>query len=488
MKKLLLKISLFFLAVLLVISPFAIFLLIANNQPHIYSKTYYAALVDKVNNLKKHKNDKKIILIGGSNVAFGFNSELLQQEFPEYKVVNFGLYAMTGTKIMMDLAVDYIGKDDMVFIIPEINSQSTSLYFNAEATLKALEDDMSLINKLPKDNKDSVISGYFDFVKQRNKYNKVIEPTGVYQRKNFNEYGDIKYDEVDENNIHYRSANRMLLHYDPTLKVDFSYQIEQSFFDYVNAYHKKVISKKANLYYAFSPVNELSIVNQESISNYYWNIRENLNCDVIGNPNEYAIDPHYFYDSNFHMNDSGAVYRTYQFIKDVYRDINHISKNPSFDLPSKPDYVEISPADTSDDPNASLFNLKEINAGYVIESVKETTKDMKIVRLPKVYNHKYVIGVSSYAFRGSNIEEIYVPNSFHYFDNNAFDSVTSLKNVYLETTKPSDLVVSYLGDFISDASNDFVIYVPNQSLNSYKVDYNWQFYSQYLRGYDYEEN
>ena len=486
MKKLLLKISLFLLAVLLLISPFGIFLLIANSQAHIYSKTYYAALVDKVHNLKEQKNQKKIVLIGGSNVAFGFNSGLLQQEFLEYKVVNFGLYAMLGTKIMMDLAIDYINEGDMVFLSPEINSQSTSLYFNSQSTLKALEDDMSLINKLPKDNKDSVIGSYFDFFKERSKYNKVIETSGVYQRKNFNEYGDIKYDELDENNIHYRSANRMLLHYDPTMKVDFSYQIDQSFYEYVNSYNKKVNSKKAKLYYAFSPVNELSVINQESINDYYWNIRENLDCSVIGNPNEYIINPHFFYDSNFHMNDAGSIYRTHQFVKDVYRDIEHVSKNPSFAIPDKPAYVEINPVDVDDDPNASNFNLEEKDGNYIVVGIKDTAKEMESIALPKVYNHKYVVGIASKAFADSKLQSITVPNTYCYFENGAFDDCLTLNRVYLQTTTPHDLVVDYLGGLLNNVSSDFKFMVPSQSLNSYKVDYNWQFYSAYLMGYEYD--
>ena len=488
MKKVISKILLFLLGVVISLSPFGVFALVALNQKHIYSKTYYAALVDKVHNLQSHKNDKKIILIGGSNVAFGFNSKLIEEEFPEYKVVNFGLYAMLGTKIMMGLAIDYINKDDMVFIIPEINSQSTSLYFDAESTLKATEDDSALLWKLPEDNRNSILGKTFNYVIDRGRQKDIIEPSGVYQRKNFNEYGDILYEEKDDNDIPYRSTNRLILHYDPTLMVDYSYTIGQSFFDYVNEYNKKVTKIGAKLYYSFSPVNELSVVDKDNVSNYYWSIRNALTCNVVGNPNEYIIDPHYFYDSNFHLNDAGAVLRTYTFIKDIYRDIYLKSKTPKFDIPNKPNYVEINPEETEDDPNSIYFNFNETDAGYVISGLKQEAYNNKTIRLPKVYNHKYVIGISSHAFIGTSLEEITVPNSYHFFENGAFDSCPSLKKVYLETTNPSELIVDYLGNFINDAPNDFVIMVPNESLNSYKVDYNWQFYRNYLRGYDYEEN
>ena len=152
MIKTLKRIIIFVLAVIAIILPFGVFALVFSVQPHIYSKTYYAALVDKVNYLESVKGKKKIILIGGSNVAFGFDSKTLEKTFPDYKAVNFGLYAMLGTKIMLDLAIDSVGKGDIVFIIPEISEQSMSLYFNPISTLKAVEDNFNIINKLPKEN------------------------------------------------------------------------------------------------------------------------------------------------------------------------------------------------------------------------------------------------------------------------------------------------------------------------------------------------
>ena len=75
------KIILAVVAIVLVFLPYGIFTLYATRQPHVYSQTYYAALVDKVNLLEKNKNQKKIILIGGSTVAFGFNSKFIEDEY-----------------------------------------------------------------------------------------------------------------------------------------------------------------------------------------------------------------------------------------------------------------------------------------------------------------------------------------------------------------------------------------------------------------------
>lgn len=483
MKKIFIKIAIFVSAVLLVLTPFFVFTLVSSKQKHIYSKTYYAALVDKVHRLETLKNKKKIILIGGSNVAFGFESSLIEKEFPDYEVANFGLYAMLGTKIMMDLALDYVEDGDLVFVIPEINSQSTSLYFSAESTLKAVEDDMNIIWKLPKDNFDSVIGKYFDFVIERAKQKEIIQPSGVYQRSNFNKYGDIEYNEVDENGIPYRSANRMALHYDPTMMVDFDYKIDQSFFDYLNEYDSKIKSKKGSLFYSFSPLNEKSVQNKNSIDNYYWSIRNKISCKTIGNPSEYIIDPHYFYDSNFHLNDAGASLRSYIFIQDIYRDILHEAKCPSFPIPTMPEYID-EDATTDDSETALFFEYVDYEDCLLISGVKsDHANDFDII-LPSVANGKKVIGIAKEAFKKcTSLEKIVIPSSISILMDGCFGNSTSLKKVYIETHKPSDIIVSYTGEMTNGTGSDFRIFIHNDCYTDFAADYYWGAYSSIFERY-----
>ena len=483
MKKVLVKVCLFVLGVLLVLTPFGIFFLVANSQPHIYSKTYYAALVDKVKRLDSLKNEKKIILIGGSNVAFGFNSQLIEEEFPEYKVVNFGLYAMLGTKIMMDLALNSVNEGDMVFISPEINSQSTSLYFDPTSTLKAIEDNINILNRLSKDNKNSVIGSYYDFVINRGKQKEIIIPQGVYQRKNFNIYGDIYYDELDDKNIPYIAKNRMTLHYDPTMLVDYSYTIDQSFYDYVNAFNHKVNKKKASLYYCFSPVNDKAVNNNSSPVDYYWSIRKHLSCDVIGNPGEYIIDSHYFYDSNFHLNDAGAIYRTYLFVQDIYRDIYKNSKSPSFDIPDAPSYPDEGEGG-EDSETAKCFDYIEYEDSLLISSVQNDYISDENIVIPEFANGKRVVGIARDAFKGcTKINNIVIPNSIKILMDGCFGNCPSLTDIYIETYNPDDIIVSYTGSMTEGVPNSFKIHIHDEAFELFMTNYYWANYSSYFERY-----
>lgn len=483
MKKILTKICLFILGVALVVSPFSIFMIVANSQPHIYSKTYYAALVDKVHNLRSHKNDKKIILVGGSNVAFGFNSKLIEEEFPEYKVVNFGLYAMLGTKIMMDLALDYVNEGDMVFISPEINSQSTSLFFDGESTLKALEDDMSIIQSLPKDNRDNVIGNYFEFVTNRGKQDGIIDPgKTVYRRNNFNEYGDVHYEGKDSNGVLFQDGNRMAVHYDPGMMIDYSYSIDQSFIDYINEYNNSIKKKNAKMFYAFSPVNELAVKDKvETPIDYYWSLRRSLSCDVIGNPIEYIMDPHYFYDSNFHLNNNGAKYRSLLFMNDIKRDVLKLNKIEPFDIPPKPDYPEQDAY--VDNGFSGYYDYELVNDDYVITAVKENYRNLTTLTTPTIYNEKPVRVITRNAFNGCNdVESIIITDNIAVLENGSFNGTPKLTSIYLTQLHPSNLIVDYQKGLFEE-KKDVTIYVPASALSEYQADYNWTNYSELLKGY-----
>jgi hypothetical protein len=74
-------------------------------------------------------------------------------------VVNFGLYATLGTKLMLDLSREYINEGDIIVIAPETDAQTYSLFFNAEAAWQAADGELSLLPKIAKENFSSMIGG-----------------------------------------------------------------------------------------------------------------------------------------------------------------------------------------------------------------------------------------------------------------------------------------------------------------------------------------
>ena len=480
-----------FVSAVFVLLPIAGFFAYGIYSPAKYQYTYYAALADK-NNLLEQTTGKKIIVIGGSNVAFGLQSELLESEFDDYSVVNFGLYASLGTKLMMELALDSISEGDIVVLSPEQNEQSLSLFFSASNTLKALESDWSMYDEI-EDKDQKIIRGKFiDFVNDKSKIPTPIVVNSIYKRDSFNNHMDIEY--LDDDGVSMRQSNIMPLRYDKSLLPSYDFEIRDDFIEYVNFFYQQVLAHKATMLFSFSPVNSLSVENieMESLVEYYWALRQKLDFDVIGNPLDYIIDSHYFYDTNFHLNDAGSVYRTWLLAVDIYRDAFGVNKIPLFSLPDKPPYAEIDPENQEDSESASYFEFIENReddqiVSYSINSLKENYGGANSIELPEVYNHRWVIGIEENAFeRSSSLASITVPTSYGYFGPGAFDNCPTLNSIFLRQPDPSKLNVSYLGDLLSDeASNRLTFYVPKGSYYLYATDYNWSTYKHLIMEYDY---
>ncbi|MDE5546935.1 MAG: hypothetical protein K2I88_05675, partial [Anaeroplasmataceae bacterium] len=200
-----------FLFIMLLTIPFIITISVVENTKDQYDNTYLAELKDKISLLKNTK-EKKIILVGGSSLPFGIRSDLIEQELPEYKVVNFGLYATLGTKAMMDLSKINIQEGDIVILSPELNSQTYSLYFNPKSILQALDGFSSYQKYFSVSNNLSVLYNYFDFAREKMKYadSTMPDPTGIYRHDSFNAYGDIETE---------RKNNIMVNGYDSTMDI-----------------------------------------------------------------------------------------------------------------------------------------------------------------------------------------------------------------------------------------------------------------------------
>ena len=157
MKKVLLTI----LSLIIILSPIALIATAIFAIPSQYTEAYVGVLNEKVDRLMSIEEDK-IVVIGGSSVAFALDSALMEEELGK-PVVNFGLYAALGTKLMLDLSRDGIKDGDIVILAPELDAQTLSLFFSTESTLNAVDDDKSLLLDIPSEHWLGLIGGSWRF-------------------------------------------------------------------------------------------------------------------------------------------------------------------------------------------------------------------------------------------------------------------------------------------------------------------------------------
>ena len=461
--------------ILAVLVPIGVVTGIAVFCPPVYCQTFLGALSPKFDRLKEIE-EPKIIIVGGSSVAFGLDSALLA-ETVGMPVVNFGLYATLGTKIMMDLSKANVNEGDIVVLAPEMDQQTLSLYFNAEAALQGMESDWSMLSYIPGENCSDLMGGVYEYVTAKIKYlrNGLLNPAGVYNRDSFNEYGDIVYP---------RPYNTMLLGYDPNMTIELTPSIfAKEFVDYVNAYTAYCQRQGATVYFDFPPMNAsaMSASNTEdSLFDFCNYLYENLDCKIIGNVNDYIIDADYFYDSNFHLNDSGVVLRTSLLAHDINR-VRGISAQLAIEIPEAPErpVSETILAET-DALLTSYFTYVEYGDGYAVSGVSEEGKKLTALTVPGAYEGKAVVAIESNAFAGcENLSKITINSNIVQLTDGAFADCPHLTKIYIVRDSAEGLGVGE--NLLVDAADGVKLVLTSQSaFESFVADYFWSPYGEYM--------
>lgn len=444
-----------------------------------YADTYYAALskqYDRLNSI----DVPKVIVVGGSSVAFGLDSRLFEELYGMPSAA-FGLYGSFGVKVMMDLSKTNIGRGDVIVLAPEITSESLSLYFGAESMLKATEQRPDILAHIAFDNVGDVLGASWGFARTKleNMRNGTdFDLDGVYRASAVNEYGEI------DRSVFPREGNILATGYlDEPIRYS-SEDVSDEFIDYVNDYVAYCRLRGAEVYYSFPPVNERAVKGgdlREDTAEYYSYMAEKLDCEVISDPLDYVYDYRYFYDTNFHLNDSGAVLRTVQLV----RDLKLAKGDPteiSVSLPEPPDpqyeQKEIDPDLPYTD--GDLFEYVETDGGYLaISGVKDEAKTLTSMVLPVIYDDKYVVSVLSGALEGCTmLEEVTVPVGIGQIDNGVFAGCSSLKRIRLLETSQDNVAVS--GGLMEGVPEDCRIVLVNASISDFGTGYFWSMYVEYL--------
>ncbi len=456
----------------------------------VYNETFVGELYEKYS-LLTETEEPKIVIVGGSSVAFGIDSALIEQEMG-MKVVNFGLYADLGTKVMLDLSRSGINEGDIIILAPELNGQTLSLYFNGKTAWQALDGSFEMLEYIDSENYGALIGGALSFAQDKLGYaitGTLPENDGAYKKENFNEYGD---------NIYPRPYNVMSgtagdVNFDFITDFNDGYDTDyENFINYVNDYIHYATVKGAKVYYSFCPISGAALskdVTEDKIDAYYENLRESLDCPVISNIYDYILDDGYFFDTEFHLNDAGVVMRSVSLINDLRRlDGNHTVAIPYDKLPPPPGHnPEGSEADGEE--GAEYFTFESYayadKTYYRVTGLSAAGLAMEELTIPNKYQGCAVKQIAANAFSGSSeLKRLFVGTNISFISAEAFSGASSLTEVYLPDGKrPADISVpnSMANALATKGCNpDLKIFVDADKFEGYIADYNWGDYSDFL--------
>lgn len=401
------------------------FLICGFGLPVQFGDTFMGELKSKYERLKE-TSGKRIVLVGGSGVAFDCDSALMDDFFPSYEIVNFGMYAGLGSKAVMDLSENYIHEGDIVILSPEQGEQTFSDYFNGEYMWQAADGAFGMLRDLKSENFDAMLGNFPRFALEKLNYvmkGQKPQTDSIYQKKSFNTYGDIELDTCRENIL----PNG----YDVNQKVRFTEDVVQpEFMDYMNDWAKRLEKKGAVVWYRYCPVNKLSVEDMDDLAAYDVFLRQKLDFPVIGNPENSLMEAEWFFDTNFHLNQPGKEVNTVQLIRDMKAMLGD-DRAVTVELPEKPHRT-----------------WGDVSAETRIWTAKD-----------------------SETYQGE--ETIVIPENVTQIEDYAFSNCAGLKQIVLEQKDPSKCIV---GQHLLDGTGAEIL-VPQMSVDSYKRNYFWSVYA-----------
>lgn len=431
--------------------------------PEFYGETYYAVL-SRMHSRLETAEKPKIVVLGGSNVAFGLDGELLEnlleQQGYDYTVCPFGLYAAVGTSTMLDLSADDLGAGDLVVLAVEPTSETMSAYFGAEAFWKCAESDSDLLLEVSREKQAALAGNYVFHLQQRCEIlasGDYPAARGVYAAASFSDRCDMVYD---------RPGNAMAVGWDTAVPVDFgAVQIDPAFARQVNAYCAAAEKRGASVVMSFSPVNRAALTDPD-VDAFFAACNASFDCPMISDPNRYILDSGWFYDSNFHLNSAGARLRTCLLAEDILAWLGCF-REIEYEIPEMPAPIV---REQEEEVSGDWFTFAPTaeNAAWLVSGLTAAGQGEHSLRVPATHEGKPVIGFTASALENARqLAQLRLPESIESLPDDLFAGAPVLTKLVLEHTGS---LCRVSGDTFAGAPQ-VQIYVPEEVYPMYRDGY-----------------
>lgn len=260
----------------------------------VAKNAFPAALVDK-HHYAQSISSPKIVLLGGSNVAFGFNSPHLSKR-TGMPVVNMALLAPLGIEYILSDAQAYIKKGDIIIMSFEYNigvkgdieSQLYTADFIPE-NKNFVSDTSHLIEKW----KSRILHRLHAPVKIETVLEnpRIEDPFSIYFRGAFTKEGDIvSHLNNYKGNVHDDAGQVLSFHFKPHIET-------------INRFTKQFEDQGAKVFYLYPVIAESFYKNAtHAIHELEGNMAESLHAKILAKPGQSVFPDSSCFDTVFHLN------------------------------------------------------------------------------------------------------------------------------------------------------------------------------------------
>jgi hypothetical protein len=305
MKKFILSFILFFIF-------FLILIIVLGRNYHLSAEKsdYMAAIIDK-HALLERTSPPRLILAGGSNLAFGIDSKRIEDSIG-LPVINLGLHGGLGLDFIINEIKLSAKSKDIVIISIEYYLPIDGVY-----TLKKnAASFLFFANRFYKHNYCIDLKSFFFEEMQINIHNNItylfkkdikvktnFDTSSIYARSSFNLHGDVV-----------RHLNKPL----PgklTDKRNFTYT-KWDGVKSLNEFSEYAKSNNIKVYFVFPNYPESEyILNKEVFIKYASDLKQELEIPILNNPDDFVFADSLFFDTVYHLNKKGREKRTNLLIK-----------------------------------------------------------------------------------------------------------------------------------------------------------------------------
>lgn len=248
----------------------------------------------------------RIIFVGGSNLSFGLNSQMIRDSLKLFPI-NTSIHLAIGLIYMMDNILPFIRNGDIVVVSPEYNHFYGDFAYGNEELLRTVMDiDFVQLKKL----RWKQWINFFPFI-PRYAINK-FDPTEYYKTESDDIYGVHSFNKYGDGYKHWK-LKKINFDADGAIDGNFNFSVLNDLFKF----KQQVIAKGAVLFITFPGFQSAAFDNNKSQIMKVESELKKKGFTILGSPERYKMPDSLMFNSSYHLIKKGVDYRTALLIQDL---------------------------------------------------------------------------------------------------------------------------------------------------------------------------
>lgn len=256
--------------------------------------------------IQKHKllesiPGKRLIIVGGSNVAYGMDSERLEK-FVHVPVINMGLHGYLGLRFILNDIYPFLHQGDTVVLIPEYEHFYNDFLEGSSYKLSELLDTYPVgIRSLGISRFRALLNDFIPMLRSKIlRYFSEKDNNPTFNIEMFNSYGDV--------NDKFKKTSNSPIENDGYVKTSDRFNPNSIIF--LNEINGKISRKGARFFLIYPAGRKTNCMASDSMLEILdQTLRNTLDFPILSTPLESCIDDVYFFDTIYHLNNAGTDMR-----------------------------------------------------------------------------------------------------------------------------------------------------------------------------------